>query len=319
VKIVILRWSSVLMLFSLTIALPGQAKKRIAISIADPMRSSVNGFVNPNDQAAAKADIEEKIVDALTSRLSQNQGLILLDRQKIQDVLQEQNNKMDERFDGTSGVKLGRLLGADVLVFVRVESYAVNASQQTSNRFAYIETSKTGDVNLTAVAKALGVETESVLAAPTSTITKHEVLSKNRQMANAPVYNHIDQPGQVDPALMKLRDTAIDEISQDLANKLSGVLASVPARAVTPKVAGIDDGKVMLNKGTASGIKVGDAFVITRMVDSGIKDPDTNQAIVRKKTICNLKISEVDDSISLGVCTGDVPQAGDLAAAGGVN
>jgi curli biogenesis system outer membrane secretion channel CsgG len=298
---------------------PAQSKKRIAISIADPMKSTSYGYANQNDQAAVKSDIEEKIVDALTSRLSQNQGLILLDRQKIQDVLQEQNNKMDGRFDGTSGVKLGKLMGADVLVFVRVESYAVNESQQTSNKFAYIETSRIGDVNLTVVAKALGVETESVLAAPTSAITKHEVLQKTKQMANTPSTAYNRQSGQTDPALLKLRDVAIDEAAQELSSKLFGVLASAPTPAVSPKVAGIDDGKVMLNKGISAGIKIGDTFTITRLVDSGIKDPDTNKPIIRKKVVCSLKISELEESFSLGVCSGDTPQAGDIATLGGKN
>jgi hypothetical protein len=178
-----------------------QGKKRIAISIADPIRVQGAGYFNPNDQAALRADIEEKIVDAIVSCLSTDQGLVLLDRQKIQEVLQEQNNKVDERFDASSGVKLGKLLGADALIFVRVESYAVTSSQQSSNKFAYIELSTVGDVNLTVTAKALGVETESVLSAPTSTITKHEILRKSKQMASTPVtptYNHVNQGNQVD-------------------------------------------------------------------------------------------------------------------------
>lgn len=301
---------------SLTVA---QAKKRIAISIADPIQIQNNGYVNPNDQVALKADIEEKVVDALVSRLSANQGLLLLDRQKIQEVLQEQNNKVDERFDASSGVKLGKLLGADVLIFVRVESYAVTSSQQSSNKFAYIELDTVGDINLTVTARAIGVETESVLSAPTSTITKHEILRKTKQMAATPItpaYNNVNRGNQVDPDLMKLRDTSIDEAAQDLAAKLTGTLGTAPVTVTVPKVVGIDSGKVMLNRGTTAGVKVGDLFQITRMADSGFKDPDTNQPIIRKKVICALTITDVEDSIALGTCTGDVPVAGDLAVAG---
>ena len=296
-----------------------QAKKRIAISIADPIRVQTNGYFNPNDQVAQKADIEEKVVDALVSRLSTDQGLLLLDRQKIQEVLQEQNNKVDERFDASSGVKLGKLLGADVLIFVRVESYAVTSSQQSSNKFAYTELSTIGDVNLTVTAKALGVETESVLSAPTSTITKHEILRKSRQMASTPVtpsYNNVNRGNQIDPDLIKLRDTAIAEAAQDLSTKLTGSLGAAPVRVTVPKVVGIDSGKVMLNRGTTAGVKVGDVFQITRMADSGFKDPDTSQPIIRKKVICALTITDVEDSIALGTCAGDVPIAGDLAVAG---
>jgi hypothetical protein len=276
-----------------------------------------NGYFSPNDQAALKADIEEKVVDSMVSSLSMDQGLVLLDRQKIQEVLQEQNNKVDERFDASSGVKLGKLLGADVLIFVRVESYAVTSTQQSSNKFAYIELSTVGDVNLAVTAKALGVETESVISAPTSTITKHEILRKSKQMASTPVMPRMNQGNQVDPDLIKLRDTAITEAAQDLSTKLTGSLGAAPVRVTVPKVVGIDSGKVMLNRGTNAGVKIGDVFQITRMADSGFKDPDTGQPIIRKKVICALTLTDVEDSIALGTCAGDLPVAGDLALTGG--
>ena len=79
-----------------------------------------------------------------------------------------------------------------------------------------------------------------------------------------------------------------------------------------PKVVGMDEGKVMVNRGTSAGIKIGDKFQVIRMVDSGFKDPDSGQPIIRKKKICSLVLSEVEDSLSYGVCEGEVPQGGDL-------
>jgi hypothetical protein len=132
-----------------------------------------------------------------------------------------------------------------------------------------------------------------------------------------PTYNHVNQENQVDPDLIKLRDTAITEAAQDLSTKLTGSLGAAPVRVSVPKVVGIDSGKVMLNRGTTAGVKVGDIFQITRMADSGFKDPDTGQPIIRKKIICALTLTDVEDSISLGTCVGDLPVAGDLALTGG--
>jgi curli biogenesis system outer membrane secretion channel CsgG len=299
-----------------------QMKRRIAISEADPIgRSLTYGYQRNSSETYQRSALENKIVDAMVSNLSSQPGIIVVDRQKTQEILQEQNNKEDERFDASSGVKLGRLLGADVLIFVRVESYSANTARQRSDKVLYAETKIVGDVQLTATARALSVESESVLAAPSSSVNKQEVLQKTRDLnANAvSAYGRQNSSMDSQPGLVKLIDSSINEVSKDLSAKLVSALgAAAPARIVVPKVAGIDNGQVLLNRGATSGIKVGDIFQITRMQDSGFKDPDTNQPIVRKRVICTLTISSIEDSVSLGTCPGGVPTAGDMAISGGV-
>ena len=85
------------------------------------------------------------------------------------------------------------------------------------------------------------------------------------------------------------------------------------AKPALPMVAGIANGSVYINEGTASGIKEGDRFQVVRKVDVGLKDPQTGQAITEKHKVCVLVIANVNDNSSSGTCQGGLPQSGDMA------
>jgi len=120
---------------------------------------------------------------------------------------------------------------------------------------------------------------------------------------------------------VKLNDSAFDSLVQELAPKIASAIPAAAVQAQTavaqkvPKVAGVQGGMTFLNVGSANGVKSGDIFQITREVDSGMQDPDTHQPIMRKKKICTLVVSDVDDAIASGKCAGDVAKSGDIASA----
>ena len=60
-----------------------------------------------------------------------------------------------------------------------------------------------GDASLVVTAKAISVESESVLTAPTVNISKHEVLQKSRELASAPTagYGRQAQQQNTEPGL----------------------------------------------------------------------------------------------------------------------
>jgi hypothetical protein len=105
----------------------------------------------------------------------------------------------------------------------------------------------------------------------------------------------------------------VDEVTDTLAKKVasSPSVTFVASTPVTPKFVGIEDGLVVINKGAHADIKVGDTFEIVRPTDTGMKDPDSGAAIIRRKKLCTLVISTLEDSISSGKCDGAVPQKGD--------
>ena len=107
---------------------------------------------------------------------------------------------------------------------------------------------------------------------------------------------------------------AFDAITTDLAPQLVKVLGGAPGpKAELPLVAGIANGSVFINEGTSSGIKPGNRFQVIRKVDTGLKDPRTQQPITQRKAICILVVNNVDESNSSGSCKGSLPLSGDVA------
>jgi hypothetical protein len=303
---------TILILNCLVQMLPAQARRRIAVLPADHISS--NGY---DEAGQRRLMLETKVVDAIMSKLANDPSLEVLDRTQTQALESEQNNKLNDRFDANEAAKLGKLQGVNVMIFVHIDDYAANALEEHKDNFLYTKVTVRGVLHLSVVTKAIAVDTGSLLNAPTATIEKNLTIHESKEAVAA---NHVSTPvrdvSQGNRAeLLKLQDQAIDESATDLATKLTVTLksyASVSKPAGQPKVVGTDEGRVMINRGTSAGMKVGDKFQVIRMVDTGFKDPDSGQPVIRKKKICSLVLSEVEDSLGYGPCTGEVSLGGDL-------
>lgn len=288
------------------------AQTRTKIAVLSAQNGPATGYVSPADQL--RMNVAAKEVDAIVSKLAGNPNLEVLDRTQIQALEAEQDNKLNDRFDATQAPKLGKLLGANVLVYVSVEGFDANVSQESKDQFVYIKTTVTGKVHLSVHATAIAVDTAAVLSAPSSNVDLTQVLSESKsQKANGFIPQARGNLNADHPEILQLVEKAINQAATELASNLSALSSnSAPARpAAVPKVAGIDQGKVMVNRGTTSGLGIGQKYEVIRMVDSGFKDPDTGQEIIKKKKICELTLTDVDDSLTYGTCLGDIPQSGD--------
>jgi curli biogenesis system outer membrane secretion channel CsgG len=303
---------SALLICSLLNPLQAQTRRRIAVLAAD--RASFRGYMNQADQQ--RLSLEAKLVDALVSKLASNPSFEVLDRSETQTLEGEQDNKLNDRFDPAQAAKLGKLQGVNVMIFVGVGGFQANASEEHKDLVLYTKTTVQGVVHLSVNTKAIAVDTGAVLSAPSA--EKNETFIHESKSAATRTYGAAIPPRDVtqanSAALSQLVDKAVDESTAEISSKLAGSLTasvSIPRPVGTPKVVGIDQGKVMVNRGSTGGLKVGDRFQVIRMADSGFKDPDSGQPIIRKKRICSLILSDVDESLAYGSCEGEVPQAGD--------
>jgi hypothetical protein len=78
-------------------------------------------------------------------------------------------------------------------------------------------------------------------------------------------------------------------------------------------VAGIANGSVYINQGTAAGVKAGDRFQIVREVPLGFDDPATRKPVTEKKAVCVLTVAAASDGGAFGSCEGGIPQREDIA------
>ena len=289
----------------------GQSRRKIAITF---------DLAYSNGRAT---NISELVADTLISKLAGNSNFDVVDREYLNRIMQEQNLKVNGRFDPSDAAKLGKLANIDVLVTGRIEAYQASTANETSNGLFANKTKMNGEVELKVTSRLISVETASILAAPAAHAEKRELLAQRTDVmmptgARGPLSSNTRGATNPDAALLSLVNKSVDEVASDLAAQIQKVVNQLPpsshgTTALAAKVVGMQSDAVLINRGSNAGVKIGAQFVIMRAIDTGLKDPDSGQAILRKKRVCTLSITETDDSVSLGKCNGDLPVAGDEA------
>jgi len=295
-----------------------QTRKRIVIIGFDD-RSVQTRY--PGTQAQ-NTGIGQRITDELISALSGTGSFEIIDQEHLNIVLSQQTQGYGDRFSTEGAAKLGRLANANVLIVGRVDAFSANATTENQTSMFGSKAVQNGVVELRATARIIQVETGTIILAPSVNSEQKAVLAQSTSTSGTaptrlgrfslPGSSGSSQTQNGQTTLPKLVDLAVHDVATQLSTKISTSAIAMHAAPAVPKFVGIEDGLIVVNKGQNAGIKVGDKFNITRPTDTGMKDPDTGQAIIRKKKLCVLSITVVEDSISSGKCDGDgVPQAGD--------
>ncbi len=291
---------------------PAQAQTRRKIAIMFD-QSYANG---------RPTDISERIADALTSKLAGNSGFDVMDREHLNQLIGEQNRKFDAHFDPSDMIKTGKLNGIDVLVTGRIEAFHADTAREASSGFFANRTKVNGEVELSVTSRLISVETGSILAAPAANVEKRDLLAQRTDVMprgqQGPFSSKTTGATNLDAALLTLVNKSVDEVAAGLASQIQRAAATMPQSSLVlsasvAKVVGMQGDAVLINHGSNAGIKMGAQFVISRAVDTGLKDPDSGQEIFRRKKVCTLAITETDESVALGKCDGAMPAAGDEA------
>lgn len=265
-----------------------------------------------------------KLAETLTTALTDSTAFEVIDRQYLERIIKEQNLKLDDRFDPQAAAKIGKLANVDAIVIGTVNNFSSNVEGKTEGGMMGKKTTHTGVVSLKVTARLISVESGSVVAAPSAAAEKSVVLGQEKssnvggfltgsKSANSSTKSGVEN---AQAALSKLVDQAVDDVAKAVAQQIDAKASSIQA-AATPamsiKVAGVTGNEVLINKGKLSGMAAGLDLTVVRIVDTGIKDPDTGKSITRRKVICALVLKDIDDSSASGACSGDQPaRAGDL-------
>jgi curli biogenesis system outer membrane secretion channel CsgG len=297
-------------LFTLVALLPlathAQSKKKIAVFPFDD-RTAANQTMN----------IGVKVSDALISKLAATGAFEIVDREYLNTILSEKNLKFDPNFNPAGAAKSGLLGVVDVIVVGQIDSFNANVTASSTGYFVATKTKQNGVTGLKVTARLIGVERGTILSAPSASSELTSLLAQSTTTDMVQGVGNGSKTASLDSALRKLVDQTVEAVSTDLSSKIAAsAQAEVVAHATpsVPKFVGVEDGLTVINKGTGAGIKVGDKFIVARPTDTGMKDPDSGQAIVRKKKVCTLVISVVEDNISSGTCDGGLPTKGDELA-----
>ncbi len=141
-----------------------QAMKRIAITTSNRGKFQ---------------DQQNLIATKITSQLAGRSGLTIIDSEQVAQLLKNQDTQNSDRYSPEGAVRIGKLLGAGVLVVVQVDDFSFTPS--TKKTFSGSTT--TGTVVLQATVRITNMETGVILAQPNASFRDNTELAKTSNNA----------------------------------------------------------------------------------------------------------------------------------------
>jgi curli biogenesis system outer membrane secretion channel CsgG len=242
-------------------------------------------------------DVGSLFGNIMVSRLSRTQTYDVVERARMQDLIQEQNLSMDERFKQDKITKIGRLLGADYILF----GYLTNFSRKMSDKIFVKQYSALISYSIRLIDIASGTVVKSAEIDYVSGKNNKMVLSgDNTFNPNDPDFlqslfgKAINESVEMGIAKLTGEQQAVAISNQPSSTSSSKSSSFVPPPVNDGKlrglIAAVEGESVIINRGQTHGVKVGDVFEVTR---GGVVDPETGR-VLRAKVIAEIKITGVD-------------------------
>lgn len=248
-------------------------------------------------------DIGSLFANTIIGPLSRTEGYDVVERSRMIELFKEQEISGSERFSQSAVTKIGRLLGADYILF----GYLTNFSRKKSGYVVVKETSAQIDFSVRLVDVATGKVVKSAEINYVSPKKREYLKSDTELNPNDPEF------------LQSLFGKAISESTKEAVVQLTGENVGQTSAAsnssstnltsnqkvsdvvLQAKVADITGDTITINRGRSQGVKEGQFFAVLKVVKE-IKDPDTGKVISQKtEELIRLKITKVDDGVAEGI------------------
>jgi curli biogenesis system outer membrane secretion channel CsgG len=275
----------VLAVFVVAIAGPalGQVsgKKRVAIFDFDKAAGPA-GFSSPFFQMNTP-NVGKAAADLLITRLVQDGGLTVVERNAIDKLLAEQDLSNTDRTDPLTAAKLGRILGVDAIVLGSITHYDYEDKivGGGNSRFGF----GGGSTKMKHDIKAM-VQINARLISPDS----GEVLAVSQGVGEVVQKGvKVDMRDTNATAMMisgsgsPVMNEAMDQAIAQLAGELEQRVPKLPPRApvIDGLIADADpSGRLVLNVGSRHGVKEGDRLLVWRR-GKEVLDPASGKVLLR--------------------------------------
>ena len=284
------------------------ARRRVAVLDFD--YATVHSFVT--GLMGSDVDIGKGVAAQLLSDLAQNGTYTVLERAQLDRILNEQNLQQDARSDASSAARLGRLLGVDAIIIGSITTF--QREDKNINLGMRRETKATVAID----ARIVQIGTGEILA-----VAHGRGESKRARMKtdddNHPVYRSGQDMWSADLASTLLGEAmraAVDSLVATLVAAAPKIPHTETVAVLAALVADVSGSELIINVGTAGGVKVGAEYAVLRP-GRDIKDPVTG-AVLRHMTspVGKIKITSADAGSATGTLTGDPAHASDPAHVG---
>jgi curli biogenesis system outer membrane secretion channel CsgG len=272
----------------------GLAQDKVRIAVVDfdttPIHGSWRYGWSYNRLATAAAD-------NLTNKLVQTGKFSVIERQKLDKVLAEQNLGASGRLNPSTAADLGKVLGVQLIVIGTVTQFGIKE-----------QGGSLGSVGRKVFGRSVGAKVvtgEIALSARLVDTTSAEILGawdaddkhsfgKGRVGSNSLGTNW--DSGMASDLLAE----AVTDLASHIASASSSLTPSDLRGDIEGKIAQVSGASIYINVGEADGIKPGDRFEVRALGDE-IIDPDTGQSLgAMEETIGSIEVTKiVNDNLSV--------------------
>ncbi len=252
------------------------------------------------------------VSDILVNKLVQSGSYSVIERSRIDAILQEQNLGASGRIDATTAAQIGKILGVDAIILGSITQFDLQERRSGGGLFFGIGAStEDTDAYVKLNVRMVNTTTAEII----SVAEGNGNASQSDSSVSVLGLGGGSSTSNEGRLLTMATEKAIDEVLRSL-NADSAKIAALPKALpnVNALVAAVLGNQVVLNKGTTDGYRPGMRVSIERIAQA-IKDPATGK-VIRQITqpIGLVELVEVDAQSSVGrIVSGSQFKVGDLA------
>ena len=249
------------------------------------------------------SELSKAATDLMINALIKTEGFRVFERIKLDAILKEQDfQAYSGRVDPSTAVKIGKMLGADLIVTGSVTGIIYQKSGGIKLGPVSL---KKSSASVTMTVRAINVTTGEIIFSE----VKKGTTSKSGVSIRIPVAGGFGLSSESVTDIFSAIEDVCLQVAVEFAAKLDSkamVISSLPLEGYVVKVESTSSGeitKVYINLGEDSNIKVGDEIKIFQEGEV-ILDPKTNEILDRElDLIAQARIITVKEKLSIALVT----------------
>ncbi|MBN1222402.1 MAG: hypothetical protein JXB23_04095 [Candidatus Aminicenantes bacterium] len=258
------------------------------VHAAGKLRIAVVQFENKSTWHWWGDRLGEAAADVFVTDLMETGKFSLIEREKVNAVLAEQDFGASGRVSTATAAKIGKMLGVDLILTGSVSQFSISRTGGGISKLQVGVT--TGKVVLQA--RLVNTTTGEIVVAVEEDNKKNLVGARYKSLNFKQSYDYGLANEVMHPAVEKMVVKIVD--------KTQGMKSSTPAAPVhRGRVIKIEGDQVWINLGASSGVKAGDEFDVYRKGEE-LVDPETGLSLgAEEEMVGKIVISEVKAKYSI--------------------
>ena len=287
----IFRFVGALAVVALLVPASVGAQGKIRVAIWDFEHHAEQRWWFTNDLGpAARNNIDTAFSESatLSSRFS------VIEREKLDLVLQEQGLSTSGALDQQTAAKIGQVLGIKYIITGGIDKFAINTTKGGFGGIGGSYTKAEAKINLRLI--------DTTTAERVVAVSAEGDVKKGGGFARGASLSREDEWGIASEAIEKASAEVVAKF--EAHNGLKKLSAGGAMGGAEGKIIKVEGNQAWINMGSVSGVQVGDRYTVLS-VGEALVDPDTGQVLgVDESTIGEGEVVEVKDRFSIMTFTG---------------